>query len=84
MPAISLAKKKAASAIDEYAFDLAVEKVAELGWDPNEAAERMDALFTLDAVPETAKLASAGDVNEAIDIRSLELLEAAGYPVTWY
>ena len=74
-------KKKRASAIDEFAFDLAVEKAAEAGFNSEEAAERMDALFTLDAYEDSAKIASASDLNEAVEIRSLELLEGAGYPI---
>lgn len=77
-------KKKRASAIDEYALDLAVEKVAEANWDVDEAVERLNALYTLDALPESEKIAMASDINEAVEGRALELLEAAGYPVEWY
>lgn len=76
-------KKKQSSAIDEYALELALQKVAEANWDTDEAVERLNALYTLDAVPESEKIAAASDINEAIEARSLELLEAAGYPVEW-
>jgi hypothetical protein len=76
-------KTKTESALDESAAELAVEKAAEAGWNAQEAAERLNALFTLDAAPESEKTAAASNVDEAIDIRSLELLEAAGYPINW-
>lgn len=76
-------KKKQSSAIDEYALELALQKVAEANWDVEQAAERLNALYTLDAVPESEKIAAASDINEAVEARSLELLEAAGYPVEW-
>ena len=77
-------KKKEGSAIDEYAIEAALQKVAEAGFDLDEAGERINALMVLGALPtESEKIASAADVNEAVEIRSLELLEAAGYPVTW-
>jgi hypothetical protein len=75
--------KKESSAIDEYAAELALQKVAEINYDVDEAAERIGALYTLGAMPESEKIASAGDVNEAVEIRALEMLEAAGYPVDW-
>jgi hypothetical protein len=76
-------RSKQSSAIDEYAAELAIQKIAESQhWDVDEAVERVGALFTLGA-PESEKIAMASDVNEAIEARSLELLEAAGYPVEW-
>lgn len=76
-------KKKESSAIDELAADLAVEKAAAAGWDAEESAERMNALLLLGASDEGSKVASVATVEEAIDIRASELLELAGYPVTW-
>jgi len=75
---------KNASAIDQLALDMAVEKVAEAGWDMDEAGDRLAAVVTL-GLGESEKIASApyGDVNTAVEIRSLEFLEAAGYPVEW-
>ena len=75
-------KKKKASALDEVAAEMAVVKAAEAGWDLNEASERIAAVLILGA-PEETKVASANTFETAVDIRSLELLEAAGYNVTW-
>jgi hypothetical protein len=75
---------KNASAIDQLALDMAVEKVAEAGWDMDEAGDRLAAVVTL-GLGGSEKIAAApyGDVNTAVEIRSLEFLEAAGYPVEW-
>lgn len=76
------AKEKKSSAIDELAFHVAVEKAASADFDSNEAAERIGALLTL-GVEESTKIASIDSLDAAVEIRSLELLEMAGYPVTW-
>lgn len=77
------AKKKESSAIDELAFDAAV-KIAEAGgWDGEECANRISALATLDMIPESEKVASVQDLDTAVQVRGLELLETAGYPVNW-
>jgi len=75
-------KEKKSSAIDELAAERGVVKAAEAGFDPSEAAERLDAVLTL-GTSESEKIASASDLETAVEIRSLELLEAAGYPVNW-
>lgn len=75
-------KKKKASALDELAAEYAVEKAASVGWDGEEAAERIGAVLTL-GVGESEKVASAADLESAVEVRSLELLEMAGYPVQW-
>lgn len=75
-------KKKKASALDELAFEGAVEKAASAGFDAEEVAARVSAVITL-GVEESAKIASADSLDGAVHIRSLELLEAAGYPVSW-
>ena len=76
--------KKEASALDELAAEAAVSKVASAGWDANEAAERMFSVLTLDmAAEENSKVAAADGIDQAIEIRALELAEAAGYPVNW-
>jgi len=75
--------KKESSALDILAGELAVVKVAESGlYDPEEAGDRISAVLTLGA-PESEKIASVQDVEQAKDLRALELLELAGYPVTW-
>lgn len=79
--ALASGKKKEASAVDELAAGLAVEKAAAGGYDADEAAEKIAAVLTLGI--ESEKTAGVFDVDQAVDIRSLELLEMAGYPVTW-
>lgn len=75
-------KKKEGSAIDELAITRAVEMASEAGFDVKEAASRVNAVLTL-GLGESTKIAAAQDVKGATDIRALEYLEAAGYPVTW-
>lgn len=75
-------KKKKASALDELACETALNKVAEAGFDLDEAATRLAAVLELPA-SENTKVAAAPDLPSAIEFRSLELLEQAGYPVTW-
>ena len=75
-------QEKSASAIDELAAELAVEKAASVGWDQDEAVGRIVSVLTL-GVGESEKIAFAQSLEDAVETRSLELLEAAGYPVTW-
>ena len=75
---------KQSSALDECAAELAVKTAAENGWDAEEAGERVASVITLGiCTEENSKVAAAGDLDGAVQIRSLEFLEAAGYPVTW-
>jgi len=76
-------REKKSSALDELAAELAVEKVASAGWDVDEAADRIAAVVTLGVDDETSKVAYAQDLDEAVEVRSLELAEAAGYPINW-
>jgi hypothetical protein len=76
-------KEKKSSAIDQLALERAVEKAAAEGFDPHEAARRLDAGLTLDLFSESTKVASVPNLAAAVDIRALELLEAVGYPVEW-
>jgi hypothetical protein len=79
-------KEKKASALDDLAFQSALAKIAEMNGDVDVAAARMNAVFTLTGgeLPNGTKVAAAGDnVDDAINIRSLEYLEAAGYQVNW-
>jgi len=72
------------ASIDELAFDLAVEKAAESGWNADEAADRINSVFTLGLFDEeNTKIASAETGEGAVEIRSLEMLESAGYDVEW-
>lgn len=74
---------KKASALDEIAAELAVEKAAAAGWNAEEAAERLGAALTLGSLSDSEKVASAANYGEAREIRALELLEAVGYPINW-
>jgi len=76
-------RDKKASAIDELAAELAIEKAAAAGWDGEEAGERVAAVMILGPSEDGSKVAMASDVDGAIDIRSSEILEQAGYPVNW-
>lgn len=71
-----------APAIDQLAAELACEKAASAGYNPDEAAQRVIAVLTLGA-PESMKVASAETLEAAVDVRALELLELAGYPVQY-
>jgi len=75
-------KKKESSALDELAAEHAIHKAAEAGYDVDEAADRVTAVYTL-GLGESEKIASADTPEEAVETRSLEFLEAAGYPVNW-
>ncbi len=81
--ALAAHQSKKASAIDELAAEQAVEKAAAAGWDADEAVSRISAVMTLGPSEEGSKVASAENVEQAIDIRSSEILELAGYPVNW-
>lgn len=71
------------SAIDMKAVDLAIEKAAAAGFDRDQAEARVYAVATLGGPGESEKIAAATTVDQAVDIRSLEFLEAAGYEVNW-
>ena len=71
-----------APAIDQLAAEMACEKAASAGYDADEAAQRVIAVLTLGA-PDSMKVASAATLEAAVDVRALELLELAGYPVRY-
>jgi hypothetical protein len=75
-------KKKESSALDELAAEAAVVKAAQAGFNLDEAAGRITAVLTL-GVDESEKIAFVQDFESAVDVRALELLEVAGYPVNW-
>lgn len=79
------ASRKEASALLELASEEAVKMAAAGGFDIDEAAERVTAVLTLTGGTfDNTKVASVGnDVDAAVGVRALELLEAAGYPVEW-
>lgn len=73
------------SAIDKLALEAAVKIASDGGFNDDEARTRVGAVATLGGPqPENGtKVASAATVEQAVNIRALEYLEAAGYPVTW-
>lgn len=73
-------KKKESSALDQLALEEAVKIAEASGFDGDEAAERVVAVHTL-GLNESTKVAS--DLNGQVELRALEFLEAAGYPVEW-
>lgn len=82
-------KEKEASALDQLALNAAVDMLVDFNkegsqgvFDLEEAAERLDAVATL-GLGESVKVASAANAEQAVHVRALEFLEAAGYPVTW-
>lgn len=71
-------------ALSKVAAKHAYQMGVDAGFDKEVLAHRLGAVLTLDLVPATnTKVASATDFETAKQIRALELLEAAGYPVTW-
>ena len=74
--------EKTSAALDHIAAEVAVIKAAEAGWDPEDVSMRVSAVLTL-GVTESEKVASAQSFEQAVDIRSLELLTMAGYDVNW-
>jgi len=76
--------KKHASALDELGAERAVEMVAADGtFDVEEAGRKVAAVLELGLLGESEKVASAPNYQVGVDIRALEILETAGYPVTW-
>jgi hypothetical protein len=75
--------KEGSANVDQLAAELAVEKAAAANWDKDEAITRINAVITLGGPGESEKAASASDLNGAVEVRSLEFLEAAGYQVYW-
>lgn len=73
-------KQKEGSALDSLALGQAVKIAEAAGFDGEEAARRVSAVHTL-GLNESTKLAQT--VPAQIEVRALEYLEAAGYPVTW-
>lgn len=77
-------KKKESSAIDQLAGEFAVKLAAEDGtYDPEKVGEALDTLFESGELADSTKVAMAGNTDEAIHVRALELLEQIGVPVTW-
>jgi hypothetical protein len=84
-----LKDKEASASLEDAAAQQALSIVQEYNktagenaFDVKVAAERINAVHTL-GLTESAKVASAENVETAVGIRALEYLEAAGYPVQW-
>jgi hypothetical protein len=78
-------KKKAASAQMEFEDEAclqACKTASAAGYDIDEAMERVDAVQNL-GLEETEKVAHVAEFEDAVHVRGLEYLEAAGYPVNW-
>lgn len=81
----SLAGKKKESAAERFEELSAMHavKIAEAaGYDVDQAHERVEALWKL-GIEESEKIAHVDTVDDAIHVRGLEYLEAAGVPVDW-
>lgn len=68
--------------LDFLAAQEAVKIATEAEIDPNFVAEKLNAVLTL-GPHESTKIASAETFEQAVGIRGLELLEQAGFEVTW-
>jgi hypothetical protein len=78
-------KKKAASAQMEFEDEAclqACKTASAAGYDIDEAMERVDSIQNL-GLEETEKVAMVQEFDDAVHVRGLEYLEAAGYPVDW-
>jgi len=75
--------KKTASAIDDLAVPRAIAIVKEAGLDADQAARKVAAVLELNLLGESQKTASAANLDQAVHIRALEMLERAGYPINW-
>lgn len=67
---------------DEQAAYHAIELLKQAGVDAEVAFSKVNAAYTL-GLKESVKLASAPDVKAGLEIRALEICEAAGFPVNW-
>lgn len=67
---------------DERAAWHAIEMLKTAGVDADEAFAKVNAAYTL-GLKESVKVAAAADINAGLEIRALEICEAAGFAVTW-
>lgn len=70
------------SAFEMEAAELALAKVAEADFDPEQAVTLLNAVLTL-GLRDSEKVASFDKYEDALERRALEYAEAAGYPVLW-
>jgi hypothetical protein len=79
------AVNQAASALDVQAAKYALKLAQAANMDVNDAANRLNALLTLGVPPmdKTASAATKGNYDHTLNVRALELMESAGYPIDW-
>ena len=82
-PEAPASEEQKAAAFNLMAAESAYEKMASAGWDAEEVAGRLNAVLTLGFDDSNTKIASHHDFDTALEVRSLELAELAGYPVEW-
>ena len=75
--------KKHGSAFEQVAGEQAVAFAGEQGWDTEQAGRKVASVLELGLLGESEKVASETDYQTSVGIRALEILECAGYPVTW-
>lgn len=83
MPPAFMEHLKHASALDRVAGERAYELASAAGIDPVQAFGKVAGIINLGLAKETSEKVAAAPFEQAISIRALELLEKAGYPVTW-
>jgi hypothetical protein len=67
---------------DEIAAWHAIDLLKQAHVDEKVAFERVNAAYVL-GLPESVKMASAADENKALELRALEICDAAGFQVDW-
>lgn len=75
-------KEASAQAFEELSANQAIKIASVAGYDDEEAYTRVNAVYVL-GLGESEKIASVTNTEDALHIRGLEYLEAAGYPVNW-
>lgn len=75
-------KRKEASSIEFLAIDRAFEMAKAASLDLKDVSAKLSDSLA-DGITESSKLASARTLEEAVEIRALEFLEGAGFPVQW-
>jgi hypothetical protein len=81
-PTTGLPKNAAVQAFEELAATRAVGMAKQAGYDEQEAFNRINSVYIL-GLEESEKTASVQDYDQGLDVRALEYLEAAKYPVNW-
>ncbi len=75
-------KESSAQAFEELAANYGIKLASENGYDADEVFNRVNAVYTL-GLDESEKIAAVQTDDQAIHVRGLEYLEAAGVPVNW-